>query len=110
MKRDVAREPCLVHRDPEIVQHPLAGEEACCLHLFFPHLDDLHVDKVEDAKSAVLITARSRAAEASCHRCGLWSARVHSRYRRRLHDLAGHGLAARLQNRSFGEAAAARRG
>jgi len=93
MKRDVAREPCLVHRDPEIVQHPLAGEEACCLHLFFPHLDDLHVDKVEDAKSAVLITARSRAAETSCHRCGLWSARVHSRYRRRLHDLAAGGRA-----------------
>jgi transposase len=75
------------------VQHPLAGEEACCLHLFFPHLDGLQVDKVEDAESAVLITARSRAAEAACHRCGLSSARVHSRYRRRLHDVAAGGRA-----------------
>jgi len=69
------------------VQHPLAGDEACCLHLFFPHLDDLHVDKVEDDGSAVLITARSGAAKAPCHRCGVSSGRVHSRYRRRLHDL-----------------------
>jgi transposase len=75
------------------VQHLLAGEEACCLHLFFPHLDGLQVDKVEDAESAVLITARSRAAEAACHRCGLSSARVHSRYRRRLHDVAAGGRA-----------------
>ena len=75
------------------MQHPLAGEEACCLHLFFPHLDGLQVDKVEDAESAVLITARSRAAEAACHRCGLSSARVHSRYRRRLHDVAAGGRA-----------------
>jgi transposase len=75
------------------VQHPLAGEEACCLHLFFPHLDGLQVDKVEAAESAVLITARSGAAEAACHRCGLWSARVHSRYRRQLHDLAAGGRA-----------------
>lgn len=69
------------------MQHPLAGDEACCLHLFFPHLDDLHVDKVEDDGSAVLITARSGAAKAPCHQCGVSSGRVHSRYRRRLHDL-----------------------
>jgi transposase len=73
------------------VQHSLAGEEACCLHLFFPHLGDLQVDKVEDLENAVLITARSRAAEAACRRCGLSSARVNSRYRRRLHDLAAGG-------------------
>jgi len=69
------------------VQHPLAGDEACCLHLLFPHLDDLHVDKVEDDGSAVLIMARSGAAKAPCHRCGVSSGRVHSRYRRRIHDL-----------------------
>lgn len=69
------------------MQHPLAGDEACCLHLFFPHLDDLHVDKVEDDGSAVLITARSGAAKAPCPQCGVSSGRVHSRYRRRLHDL-----------------------
>jgi transposase len=73
------------------VQHSLAGEEACCLHLLFPHLGDLEVDKVEDLENAVLITARSRAADANCRRCGLSSARVNSRYRRRLHDLAAGG-------------------
>jgi transposase len=73
------------------VQHSLAGEEACCLHLFFPYLGDLDVSKVEDLGNAVLVTARSRAVEAACHRCGLSSARVHSRYRRRLDDLAAGG-------------------
>ena len=78
------------------MQHSPAGEEACCLRLFFPHLGDLHVDKVEDLEDAVLITARSRAVDAACHRCGLSSARVHSRYRRRLHDLAAGGRAVRI--------------
>ena len=73
------------------MQHSLAGEEACCLHLFFPHLGDLQAGKVEDLENAVLITARSRAADAACRRCGLSSARVNSRYRRRLHDLAAGG-------------------
>jgi transposase len=59
--------------------------------LFFPHLADLHVDKIEDLGNAVLVTARSRAAEAACHRCGTSSARVNSRYRRQLHDLAAGG-------------------
>ena len=76
-----------------IVQHSLAGEEACCLRLIFPHLGGLQVGKVEDGGDAVLIMARSRAAEAACHRCGASSARVHSRYLRRLHDLAAGGRA-----------------
>jgi len=59
--------------------------------LFFPHLADLHVDKVEELESGVLITARSRAAEGACHRCGGSSARIHSRYRRRLGDLVAGG-------------------
>jgi transposase len=59
--------------------------------LFFPHLAGLHVDKIEDLGNAVLVTARSRAAEAACHRCGTSSARVNSRYRRQLHDLAAGG-------------------
>jgi hypothetical protein len=75
------------------VHHCLAGEEACCLHLFFPHLDGLQVDKVEDAGNAVLITARSRAADAACRRCGVSSARVNSRCRRRVHDLPAGGRA-----------------
>jgi transposase len=75
------------------VQHPLAGEGACCLSLLFPHLGGLQVERVEDAGNAVLITARSRAAEAACHRCGLSSVQVNSRYRRRLQDLAAGGRA-----------------
>jgi transposase len=73
------------------VQHSLAGEEACCLNLFFPHLADLQVDRIENLENAVLITARSRASGATCHRCGWSSARVNSRYRRQLHDLAAGG-------------------
>jgi transposase len=73
------------------VQHFLAGEEACCLNLFFPHLADLQVDRIESLEDAVLITARSRASSAACYRCGWSSARVSSRYRRRLHDLAAGG-------------------
>jgi len=85
------------------VQHPPAGEEACCLRLLFPHLRDLHVDGVDDREGAVLITARARAADAACHRCGVSSARVHSRYRRRLRDLAAGGRAVTidLQVRRF---------
>jgi transposase len=76
-----------------IVQHSLAGDEACCLRLIFPHLGGLQVGKVEDGGNAVLITARARGVEAPCHRCGVPSGRVHSRYRRRLHDLAAGGRA-----------------
>jgi hypothetical protein len=74
-----------------IVQHSLAGDDACCLRLLFPHLDGLQVGKVEDAGSGVLVTARACGAEAACHRCGVSSGRVHSRYRRRLHDLGAGG-------------------
>jgi transposase len=73
------------------VQHPPAGKEACCLDVFFPYLAGLHVDKVEDLGNAVMVTARSRAAEAACRRCGMFSARVNSRYRRQLRDLAAGG-------------------
>jgi transposase len=73
------------------VQHSLAGEEACCLHLFFPHLADLRIDKIEDSGSGVLIAARSRGVEGACHRCGGSPARIHSWYRRRLGDLAAGG-------------------
>ena len=85
------------------MQHLSAGEEACCLRLFFPHLADLHVGRVEELGSGVLIAARSRVAEAACHRCGVPSARVHSRYQRRLHDLAvgGQAVTISLEVRRF---------
>ncbi len=75
------------------MQHCPAGGEACCLNLVFPYLRELDVEKVEEQAGVVLITARCRAVEAACHRCGFPSARVNSRYRRRLHDLAAGGRA-----------------
>jgi hypothetical protein len=88
----------LLHGDPinpareDCPLHPIA-KTGCDqgLYLLFPHLDGLEVDRVQDAGNGVLITARSRAAEAACHRCGLSSAQVNSRYRRRLDDLAAGG-------------------
>ena len=73
------------------MQHSPAGMNACCLDVFFPHLGDLHVDNVEDRDGVVLITARARVADGVCHQCEVPSGRVHSRYRRRLHDLAAGG-------------------
>jgi hypothetical protein len=67
------------------------GRGCCCLYLIFSHLDGLQAVRVQDAGNAVLITARSRAAEAACHRRGPSSAQVSSWYRRRLHDLAAGG-------------------
>ena len=90
------------------MQHSLAGEEACCLHLFFPHLGDLQVDRVEDLGNAVLIKARSRAGDTPCYGCGLSSARVNSRYRRRLHDLAAGGRAVMIDLESAGSSAGTR--
>ncbi|WP_460348373.1 hypothetical protein [Actinoallomurus acanthiterrae] len=60
--------------------HSTAGEGACCVHLLFPALKDLHVQGVEDHGDAVLITARTTTQEESCPECGVSSARVHSRY------------------------------
>ena len=57
----------------------------------FPHLRGLQVDGVEGTAKAVVIFARSRSPGASCPWCGAWSARVHSRYARRLADGAAGG-------------------
>ncbi|MDP9848133.1 ISL3 family transposase [Streptosporangium lutulentum] len=83
--------------------HSPAGDDACCLHLFCPALKDVHVQGVEDHGDTVLITARTMAAEAECPQCGLSSARVHSRYRRTVWDLAAGGrpVMVALQVRRF---------
>lgn len=70
-----------------------AGAEACCLHLFFPSLDGVVVQQITDRGDHVLITARTCGIEAACRDCGAVSARVHGRYRRRLHDLTAGGRA-----------------
>jgi transposase len=61
------------------------------LYLFFPALNDVVVQRVTDHGNHVLITARACGIAAACRGCGVVSARVHGRYRRRLHDLAVGG-------------------
>jgi len=63
-----------------IVLHSPAGDDACCLHLFCPALKELRVLDVAERGDTVRIAARTWAAEASCPKCGVSSARVHSRY------------------------------
>jgi len=57
----------------------------------FPHLRALEVEGVKSTARAVVIFARPGAAGAACPWCGTWSARVHSRYARRLADGAAAG-------------------
>jgi zinc-finger of transposase IS204/IS1001/IS1096/IS1165 len=57
----------------------------------FPHLRGLEVEGVQVTAEAVVIFARPGAAGAACPWCGTWSARVHSRYGRRLADGAAGG-------------------
>jgi transposase len=64
---------------------------ALLLPELFPHLGGVQVDGVEGTTKAVVIFARSRSAGAVCPSCGAWSARVHSRYPRRLADGAAGG-------------------
>lgn len=56
------------------------------LEVLLPHLDGLCVELVEYGPDSVTISARPHAAEAVCPRCQHSSARVHSRYVRRLSD------------------------
>jgi transposase len=69
---------------------PVPGP-AGLLHELFPHLRGLRVEAVEGSGQAVVIWACPGSAGASCPRCGTWSARVHSRYARRVADGAVDG-------------------
>jgi zinc-finger of transposase IS204/IS1001/IS1096/IS1165 len=71
-----------------IVLHELSGGEVRLLSLLFPHLDGLDLERAEDLGDRVRLVARTRTSAVACHGCGVLSARVHDRYRRRLHDLA----------------------
>ena len=68
--------------------HELTGGEAGLLAVLFPHLAGLDLVHVEDLGGGVRITARTRTVLLTCRGCGVVSARVHDRYRRRLADLA----------------------
>jgi transposase len=72
-------------------QVPAGAGPGGLLGVLFPHLGGLRVDRVEDAGQEVVIWACPGSAGASCPRCGTWSARVHSRYTRRVADGAAGG-------------------
>lgn len=56
----------------------------------------LSVDSVEDGEADVIIRAHPDSARDRCPDCGTWSARVHSRYLRKLNDLPIGGRRVRL--------------
>ena len=80
---------------------------SCCheasLGLLLPHLAGVIVEAAEVTGTQVRIWARSRAAGASCPRCGQFSERVHSGYERRLADapVGGQMVTIRLAVRRF---------
>jgi transposase len=78
-------------RGRPIVLHELTAGEAGLLAVLFPHLAGLDLVQVEDLGGEVQITARTRTVRLACRGCGVVSARVHDRYRRRLADLACGG-------------------
>lgn len=59
--------------------------------MLFPQLACVCVDRVLRAGRSVRIVARTRTSKAVCPSCGSVSARVHSRYERRVCDLAVSG-------------------
>ena len=65
--------------------------------------DGLHVDDLTLDPSALLLFARTTAAQAFCPHCGHTSSRVHSRYWRTLRDLPWQDRAVtwRVQVRRF---------
>jgi transposase len=78
-------------RGRSIVLHELSAGEAGLLVVLFPHLAGLDLAHVEDLGGGVRIVARTRTVSLACRGCGVVSARVHDRYRRRLADLACGG-------------------
>jgi transposase len=68
-----------------------------------PHLGSVVIETVNDSGAGVILDVRLRSGEAVCSRCGRASARVHSRYQRRLVDvpIAGRAVVLRLRVRRF---------
>jgi transposase len=79
----------------------LSCQHVRVLELLLPHLAGVVVDNAEVTGARLCIWARARAVSAPCPRCGRPSARVHSRYERRLADAAigGRRVVIRLQVR-----------
>lgn len=68
------------------------------LERLLPHLAEVTIDGVQQVGGEIVVDARSRAVRVACPGCGIESARVHGRYRRRLADtaLAGRPVVIRL--------------
>ena len=73
------------------------------LGILLPHLAGVIVEGVAAAAGLLLVMARARAPGAACPRCGTMSGRIHSRYVRRLADVAigGRRVEIRLAVRRF---------
>jgi len=86
-----------------LVQRVLSGEEVSRLRVLLPHLDRVEILDVKDCGAEVVITARVATAGVPCPRCWTVASRRHSRYRRRLRDLAvgGRPLLLDLEVRRF---------
>jgi transposase len=79
----------------------LSCQHVRVLELLLPHLAGVVVENAGVTGARLCIWARGRAVSAPCPRCGRPSARVHSRYERRLADAAigGRRVVIRLQVR-----------
>jgi transposase len=71
--------------------------------MLFPHLAGLRIERVFTRGPSVRIEVTSEAGKAACPDCGVFSTRVHSRYERRLADMAvgGQDLMIHLKARRF---------
>jgi len=61
------------------------------------------IDRIDQADGVVVMDAHPRVRRSRCRRCGRFSARIHSHYRRRVADLpvSGRQVVVRLKMRRF---------
>jgi transposase len=73
------------------------------LEALFPHLTGMQIGLIRSDGRVARMAVAAEAEKASCPRCGSLSARVHSRYERRLTDTAvgGQELVLQLRVRRF---------
>ena len=64
---------------------------AAILPLLLPHLAGVATERASEEAGRVFLLVRPTAAEAACPGCDTLSCQVHSRYRRRLHDVPAGG-------------------
>jgi len=81
----------------------LSCRSSCGLEMLLPHLAGVAVERVDQLPGLVCLSVRACGDEGICRRCGAGSSRVHSRYTRRLADVAigGQRVVIRLAVRRF---------